>query len=205
MPGATQEHHRLTLATKVTLLRILGIPVFVLLMIYYTLGLRADRPNEFLRVAALAVFVLVALSDALDGYLARSRGEVTALGRMLDPLADKGLLLSAIIVLTRPSLPALRPQLPVWFAGIVVSRDALLIAGAFIVRHFTGSVHIEPRWTGKVSTALQMVCVTWVLADGPSGPVPRLCAVTAGFALAAGVRYVLDGARQLERARANAG
>jgi cardiolipin synthase len=193
---------KLTLATRVTLARILGIPVFVLLMIYYAMSLRAGRPDEYLRVAALAAFLLIALTDALDGFLARRRGEVTALGAVLDPLADKSLLLSAVIVLTRPGLPALQPQLPVWFSVIVISRDAMLVAGFFLIRHFAGAVKVRPRRAGKLSTFLLIAAVTWALADGPAAPFRWLCALAAGVTLVAGLQYVVDGIRQLERAHA---
>ena len=111
----TEENARrgLTLANKITLARILGIPVFVLLMIYYVMGLQRGAPNEYLRWSSLVLFVVVALTDALDGYVARSRDEITHLGRILDPLADKALLLSSLIMLTRPSIPALQPQIPI--------------------------------------------------------------------------------------------
>lgn len=194
----THELPRLTLATKVTLLRMLGIPVFVLLMVYYILGLRAGAPDEMLRIGALTVFVAVALTDALDGYLARSRNEVTELGRILDPLADKGLLLSAIIVLTRPSMPELQPQLPVWFALTVISRDVILVLGAFVVHHLVHAVRVRPRLTGKAATALQMATVTWVLMQAPGRPFPYLAAAAALLTALSGAQYILDGVRQVE-------
>ncbi|MBU4458958.1 MAG: CDP-alcohol phosphatidyltransferase family protein, partial [Verrucomicrobia bacterium] len=75
--GESKQIPRLTLATKVTLLRFLGIPIFVLMMVYYVLGLREGAADERYRIAALVTFLAVALTDALDGYLARSRGEIT--------------------------------------------------------------------------------------------------------------------------------
>jgi len=189
---------RLTLATKVTLLRFLGIPVFVLMMVYYTLGLREGAADERYRVMALVTFLAVALTDALDGYLARSRGEITQLGRILDPLADKTLLLAAIIMLTRPSLPALHPQIPVWFALAVISRDALLVLGAFVVHHLNSHVEVRPRWSGKLATVLQMGTVLWVLADAPARPFPWLAGAAAVLTVVAGGQYILDGIRQIE-------
>lgn len=198
MPDTGRTVPRVTLATKVTLLRFLGIPVFVLMMVYYTLGLREGAPDERYRVAALVTFLAVALTDALDGYLARSRGEITQLGRILDPLADKTLLLAAIIMLTRPSLPALHPQIPVWFALAVISRDALLVLGAFVVHHLNSHVEVRPRWSGKLATVLQMGTVLWVLADAPARPFPWLAGAAAIFTVVAGGQYILDGIRQIE-------
>ncbi len=198
MPDSERRIPRLTLATKVTLLRFLGIPVFVLMMVYYTLGLREGAADERYRVAALVTFLAVALTDALDGYLARSRGEITPLGKILDPLADKALLLAAIIMLTRPSLPALHPQIPVWFALAVISRDALLVLGAFVVHHLNSHVEVHPRWSGKLATVLQMGTVLWVLADAPARPFPWLAGAAAFFTVVAGGQYILDGIRQIE-------
>ena len=193
---------RITAATKVTLLRFLFIPVFVLLTLYYIIGLQAGEGAEYCayyRVGALVVFMLVALTDALDGYLARSRNEITELGRILDPLADKTLLLSAILVLTRPGLPQLQPQLPVWFSCIVLSRDVLLVLGAWVIHHFSGQMRVHPRMTGKIATFLQMGTVVWALADGPARLFPWCAAAAAAFTLVSGGQYALDGIRQLAR------
>ncbi|OQW98033.1 MAG: hypothetical protein BWK77_00225 [Verrucomicrobia bacterium A1] len=189
---------RLTLATKVTLLRFLGIPIFVLMMVYYVLGLREGAADERYRIAALVTFLAVALTDALDGYLARSRGEITQLGKILDPLADKTLLLAAIIMLTRPSLPALHPQLPVWFALAVISRDSLLLIGAFVIHHLNSRFEVFPRMSGKLATVLQMGSVLWVLADAPAGPFPWLAGAAALFTVISGGQYIFDGIRQIE-------
>lgn len=190
---------RITLATRVTLLRILGIPVFVLLMVYYHMSLRADAPNEMFRIAALGVFVLVAATDALDGYLARSRHEITELGRILDPLADKGLLLSAVVMLTRPSLPALQPQLPVWFTLTIVSRDVLLVLGAVVINHLAHRVEIRPRLTGKAATFFQMATVVCALAVcGPGPAFTGLAMLAAACTLVSGLQYTFDGIRQIE-------
>ena len=190
----------LTLATRVTLARLLGIPVFILLVGYYTTGLQAGAPNEYHRVGALAVFLAVALTDALDGYLARSRNEVTALGRLLDPLADKTLLVSALLMLTRPGLPELRPQFPLWFTVGAIGRDVLLVIGAFVVRHAAGTLHLQPRAAGKLSTLLQMAAITWVLAAAPERGLPLLCGVALATALLAGVQYTVNGWRQIAAA-----
>ena len=135
----------------------------------------------------------------MDGYLARSRNEITHLGRILDPLADKALLLSALILLTRPSLPALEPHIPVWFTLLVISRDVVLILGAVVIHAVAGAVVVKPRVVGKIATFFQMITIAWVLMQGR----PRLFAVwvaIAGFfTLVSGAWYLLDGMRQLEK------
>ena len=198
MPGAPTTAHGITLATKVTLARILGVPVFILLLVYYILGLGRGEVHTTQRLVALGVFVAVAFTDALDGYLARSRNEVTALGRVLDPLADKALLLSGLILLTRPNLPDLTPHIPVWFTALVISRDVTLVGGYFLIHHFAGHVEVRPRWTGKLATVLQMATICWVLAQA-SAPHFLWLVIAAGlFTAVSGLQYILDGLRQLE-------
>lgn len=194
----------MTLATRVTLLRILGIPVFVVLVIYYLIGLERHAANPQLRWWSLALFATLAATDALDGYLARSRNEVSNLGRILDPLADKVLLLAALILLTRPDLPGLTPHIPVWFTVGVVSRDVLLVGGYFLVRHLSGYVHVQPRWTGKLATVLQMATIVWVLAQASDRHFIWLVGSAGFFTLVAGLQYLRDGWRQVEPLAHNA-
>lgn len=190
----------LTLATKVTLIRLMGVPVFIVLLLYYTLGLAAGTPVELYRRLALGLFIAVAATDALDGYLARSRNEITRLGRFLDPLADKTLLLSALILLTRPNLPQLEPHIPIWFTALVISRDVILAVGYTIVHHFAATATVQPRIAGKIATVLQMALIVWVLMQAPAEHFLWLVGSAAIFTAVAGVQYVLDGVRQLDHA-----
>lgn len=197
-----QKHTILTLANKITILRILGVPVFILMLMYYTMGLEQGNAQEIYRSIALVVFVVLASTDALDGYYARSRNEITALGRMLDPIADKSLLLSALILLTRPSLPGLLPHIPIWFTLLVISRDVVLILGSILIHALAGQVEVTPRVVGKAATFFQMIAIVWVLIGGAPGPF-LICVVTAGaFTFLSGALYIFDGTRQLERAAA---
>lgn len=193
------SHSPVTLATKITIARILGIPVFILVLIYYKMSLAAGEPVEWYRHLALALFLVIALTDALDGYVARYRDEETRLGAILDPLADKALLLSAIILLTRPSLPALQPQFPVWFTLIVISRDVVLLSGTFLVQWLSGHVDVRPRLTGKAATVLQMVAIVCALAAMPKPFFLGVTLAAALFTLLSGVQYVIDGIRQVEK------
>ncbi len=202
MENASHKHAGLTLANKLTIVRILGVPVFILVVIYYLLSLRAGEGSDTLKAGALLLFTTLALTDALDGYLARSRNEITTLGRLLDPLADKALLLSAIILLTHPTIPELSPHIPVWFTLLVISRDVVLVLGAMLIHALAGHVDVKPHIVGKVATFFQMVTVFWVLI----GAAPRpffVCVLFAGlFTFLSGAIYLVDGIRQLERAAA---
>jgi CDP-diacylglycerol--glycerol-3-phosphate 3-phosphatidyltransferase len=196
------KHTILTLANKITILRILGVPVFILMLVYYTMGLAQGNAQEMDRAIALVIFLALAMTDALDGYFARSRNEITPLGRLLDPIADKALLLSGLILLTRPSLPGLTPHIPIWFTLLVISRDVVLILGSTIIHALVGHVEVKPRLLGKIATVLQMLTIVWVLVGGASGPFFYCVIVAGAFTLASGALYLFDGTRQLDRAAA---
>ena len=195
----SKHHVPLTLATRITIARIVGIPVFILVLIYFKMSLEAGEPVYWYRQLALGLFVLIAATDALDGYLARSRDEETRLGAILDPLADKALLLSAIILLTRPSLAELTPQFPVWFTLVVISRDVVLLSGSFVVNWVTGHLEVRPRISGKVATFFQMGAIIAALIPLPLTVFYGLVGLAAFFTLLSGLQYSVDGARQLER------
>ena len=104
---------------------------------------------------ALILFVLAGMSDGLDGLLARTLKQQTVLGQYLDPIADKGLLLSGIITLSISNWSEADPdygRFPAWFPVLVISRDAVILVGAIILYLLNGKVHVKPNWTGKVAT-----------------------------------------------------
>lgn len=195
----TTEPQPLTLATKVTIIRLLGVPVFILLLLYYGRSLAAHEPEHWLRWAALGLFVTIAATDALDGYLARSRNEITWLGRVLDPLADKALTLAGILLLSRPSLPELQPQFPVWFIWLVISRDAITIGGVFLIDFLTGTVTVRPRTSGKAATFFVMIAIGLALADISDKLFHGFVWLAASLILLSFILYLRDGWRQLDR------
>lgn len=146
----------MTTANKITLGRIALIPVFVLFAVYYGMGVGAGQPQEWLRWGAVMAFGVAALSDGLDGYIARKYNQRTELGVLLDPIADKGLLLAGILTL---SFSGWVYELPVWFAIVVVARDLIVMVGALVLVMLEGRAAVRPTWTGKAATALQMVAL----------------------------------------------
>jgi len=190
----------LTLANRITLGRFLLIPVFILLILYHIRSVAEGAPNEMLRWAGLMMFVVICLTDALDGYFARSRNERTRLGTLLDPLADKSLLLSSLVLLTGPWGACFNPHLPVWYVLLVISRDVALIAGAVFIHLAVGHIEVRPRLAGKLSTFFQMGLIFWVLGQAPVRWFPFLLWSAAGFTLISAFQYVSDGIRQLEKA-----
>ncbi len=173
----------LTLANRLTILRILMTPVIVVLLLYRHMG------------AALALFLLAGVTDGLDGLIARSWKQKTALGIVLDPLADKLLLTSTVITLT------ILKELPRWFTIIVVSRDVFLIGGSMILYMFLGKLGTPPSRLGKFTTGFQLATVLLAMVDNflpvVKPAILPLVAVTLGVTVASGLDYVYRGARLL--------
>ena len=197
VPANEVKLAELTLATKVTIARILGIPVFILLMIYYFISLEKGVPNDNLRYVAFGFFVAIIATDALDGYLARSRNEVSTLGALLDPLADKMLVLSSLVLLTRPGFGELDPQLPVWFSVTLISRDAFLIVGYFVIHAVANHVDVEPSVAGKGSTFLVAITVGCVLMQVPDPVLNVFIALSALCVIVSWWQYLQSGLKQM--------
>ncbi|MBN2508150.1 MAG: CDP-diacylglycerol--glycerol-3-phosphate 3-phosphatidyltransferase [Verrucomicrobia bacterium] len=181
----------MTTANKITIIRILLVPLFITQVIYYV-----QAGVEYHRWLALAAFGVAAISDGIDGYIARRYNQRSELGAILDPLADKLLLVSGVILLSFRNDPHL-PQLPLWLVATILSRDVLLLIGLAVIYYTCGRVMVQPVWLGKIATVLQMACVVWgLLKLGPVG----LLIGSAGAAVFTGVSgliYVFDGVRQL--------
>lgn len=199
----------MTTANKITFTRIFLIPIFVMMAVYYGRGVSHGTPQEWQRYATIAIFVIAAISDGVDGYLARRYHQQTQLGAMLDPIADKGLMLAAIITL---SVSNWHYELPLWFPVVVIARDILVIAGAVVMHMLTHEVKAKPNWAGKTATAVTMVALSLVmlqwnftLATFGSGnsqhsleflDVPVYLA--GFFTVISAVGYVLNGIRHLQ-------
>jgi CDP-diacylglycerol--glycerol-3-phosphate 3-phosphatidyltransferase len=185
----------MTTANKITILRILLIPFFVVELIYYF-----RTGNEIHRLAAILCFAVAAILDGVDGYIARRYNQISELGKILDPLADKLLLVSGIVALSFNHGNFLG-QIPLWLTGTIIGRDLLILLGVAVIRFTVGKVVVRPRFIGKVATVLQMSVVIWILLKWDFGHGGLwLKYLTFGAALCTGVSgllYVLDGIKQL--------
>ena len=193
----------MTTANKITVVRILMIPAFVTMAIYYGQSVQRGAPLEWMRFTAIAIFLIAAISDGLDGYVARRYNQKSSLGVILDPIADKGLLLSGIITLSISNWSDVDPdygRFPAWFPVLVISRDAILFVGAGVLYLLIGKVHVKPKWTGKVATVLQMVAIGWVMLQLRLLPLIYVVVAAGFFTLVSGIIYVADGVRQLQAA-----
>ena len=160
----------LTLPNALTLLRLLAIPVVLLLLL-------AERD-----VAAVGVFVLAAITDFLDGVIARRWGGTSYLGAVLDPVADRLMLSSVAVVL------ALREILPFWAVAILVGRDVLALVGSLA---FRGKIRVNK--VGKAATAILMTSVAVIMyRPGTPGEIlgEVMFALGLGLSLVAGALYV---------------
>jgi cardiolipin synthase len=181
----------MTTANKITILRILLIPFFVVEVLYY-----AQTGNEVHRFLAVLCFAVAAICDGVDGYIARRYNQRSELGAILDPLADKLLLVSGIVTLSFDHRPYLG-KVPLWLTGTIIGRDILLLIGLVVIQMMVGKVAIRPRILGKVATVLQMVVVLWILLKWDLRWLLVWAIGTAVCTGASGLLYVWDGSRQL--------
>jgi cardiolipin synthase len=168
-----------------TLLRILVTPLFVIFMIKGQYRL------------SLLVFTLAAVSDALDGFLARWFNQKTVLGAHLDPLADKLLLTAAYVAL------ALQEIIPAWLAVVVISRDFLILSGIAILRFFQIAFTIKPSMISKCTTAAQLATAFATLLGLEIAAVQPMLVplfwLTLILTTASGLHYVVLGISILNR------
>lgn len=148
---------------------------------------------------ALWVAVLVGGSDALDGVLAKRCGWESRLGAILDPLADKLMLLACYVSL------GLLGDLPMWLVALVLGRDLVIVSGAFAYHRLVGPLAAAPTRISKLTTVAQIVLVLWSLVDGLDGVMlppalgHALVLVVAGLTVASGLHYVLTWSAKARR------
>jgi cardiolipin synthase len=178
----------LSIPNYLTLFRILLTPVFFISLVSYT------PDKEELRFVALAIFVIAALTDALDGLLARFLKQRTALGQMLDPLADKILLLSAYIGLLFVASIPFRP--PLWITITIIFRDLILLFGFLTLNFAAVKVEVQPNIWGKLTTVSQMLLLCFILLEWPVA-IP-LAFLTVTFTIVSGIIYIMRGLKFIQ-------
>ena len=182
----------MTTANKVTIGRIILVPVFVVQMLYYF-----RTGEELHRYLAMGAFLIATISDGIDGYLARHRGQATQLGAFLDPIADKLLMLSGFILLSIEfENNPFGQRMPLWLTGTVIGRDVIVVTGSVLLYVVIGNVEVKPLFMSKTSAVLQMVTIGWVLCKLPAiGTFWLALAVSVTTAIT-GLLYVREGIRQ---------
>jgi len=176
-----------TLPNLLTVFRMVLIPVFASLLFY----------QRF--VLALVVFVLAGVTDGLDGLLARRFNQKSQLGTILDPIADKLMLVTAFVVLSMRSvfpqpLPSHLP-VPFWVTVAVISRDVFILVGAAAINVVTGFRGFRPSMLGKINTTVQIAAIAAIIfaASVPFGTgyyLPTVYTIVFAFAVLSGAHYV---------------
>jgi cardiolipin synthase len=173
----------LNLPNSLTVLRILLVPVFVGFLLYEHFDY------------ALMTLLVAAMTDGLDGAIARFTDQRTRLGEYLDPLADKLLLMSAIVTLS------VLHFIPVWAVILVVSRDAILLAGTVLANLTDIDIDIAPTWLGKGTTLAQICYVIMVLLFATGRVSAELVlpflAIMVILTTGSGVHYLFRGIQRL--------
>ena len=170
-------------ANKISVFRILSVPFFVSCLVYYS------PERNYLRNLALVIFALAVLSDAVDGYIARKTNQYSKAGKILDPLGDKLLLMSAFIFLSPMSKFPVRFPFGVVF--VVISRDVIILLGALVVFMIKQNIDISPTRWGKLTTTFQMSSVIAVLFQWKVSYLFWWTAVF--FTIISGIDYVMRG------------
>lgn len=165
----------------ITLLRIVCVPFLVILIFNQSYGY------------ALVLFLCAGVSDAFDGYIAKRFNCITKLGKILDPIADKCLLVAVFVVL------AYHMHIPFWLAAIVVFRDLVIIFGVVFISVLLGGIELKPLWVSKLNTVLQALLVTAVLFNLtslsflPRLEVETLYIVVAASSVLSGIAHIYQG------------
>ena len=141
----------MTLANQLTILRMCLVPGLVILLLYGFYGW------------GLLVFAVAGVTDALDGLAARLLHQRTELGTMLDPLADKLLVTSSLVVLSWPSASLVVP-IPVWITILSISRDTGILVAVLVFNVYIRRRSFPPSFLGKATTVVHIVTILWVIA-----------------------------------------
>lgn len=184
---------KMNLANKITFTRILATPIFLFFLMPGWFGqfLGLDKWGRY---AAAAVFLLAAITDMIDGNIARKRNMVTELGKFLDPIADKLLVVSALIAFIRTD------NLSVWAVFIIIARE-FIITGFRVIAAGRGVVIAADKW-GKIKTIVQIVAIVAILirnfplsliTDFPVGTALMYIAVI--LTIISGVNYIVKNAK----------
>ena len=154
----------MNLPNKLTMFRICMVPVFLVL-----LCVNLPMSDTAMRLSTAVVFAITSLTDMIDGKIARKYNLITDFGKFMDPLADKFLVMSAMLgILVR--FDYLRPVF-VWAAAIVIFREFAVTSLRLVVAGKSGIV-VAAAWLGKVKTTLQMVCIVAILLEPVILPFP---------------------------------
>jgi len=197
---------KLNWATRITLFRILLIIPFVSFMLKINDPALSETIRNVVRYISILLFLVMAASDGVDGYLARRKNQITKFGAFLDPIADKLLITCACLLLASQRGQVENFLLPPTVVVLIIGKDLFLLIGFVIVYLITSKIHIAPVFIGKLATTLQLSMVAGILI-GPeiSSILPGwiwflriLWWSAAGTAILVTLIYTRDGSRYIE-------
>jgi cardiolipin synthase (CMP-forming) len=189
-----------TFASKITIARICLVPIFALLAFFYGHTRTQGHPDESLRWWALGVFVFAAVTDGVDGWVARRFNQCSDFGAYIDPIADKALLLTGVIVLSLIDWGEPGWRLPIWFALLVILRECIILGGIKILYIYQRKVKIKPCWVGKICTVTQMIAIGWVMLRVVKISPVYPCLIAGFFTIWSSICYFRQGQRILRGA-----
>ncbi len=165
----------MNLANKLTIFRIILVPIMIIVTFF-------NIPGEFLGIPTVSwilnlIFIIASITDKLDGYIARSRNQVTTFGKFLDPIADKILVITAMIILVEMG------KLPAWIPTIVVFREFIVSGYRLIAVEKGGKVIAASIW-GKLKTVTQMIAIILAFIDNNSFGAVFIKGLTGGYEIA---------------------
>lgn len=179
----------INIANIMTLIRILAVPFFISAIVYY-------HPfQDYLRYVALGIFLVAVITDIIDGYVARTYHQDTKIGAILDPLADKLLLMSAFICLYVVKDIGYPTEIPLWILLIVVSRDTILLLGGAAVYLTRGHIDVIPSRLGRLTAFFQVLSIISLFLQLPF--FPALWFIVGALSVVSGIDYLQSGAKVL--------
>jgi cardiolipin synthase len=207
--GKIRPWKSLSWPNRISILRLLLVAPFVVLV------MNQNRAHwEAARYAALAIFVAMAVSDLVDGTLARRMNAKTRLGAILDPLADKVLIICSAVLLSLPNSAVPGAQLPDWVVVAIVGKELWMIVGFLVIYLVTDRFRIRPTAVGKACTVAQLVMFGFVLlapdfnrlrdglgtalATALSWTVAGICVLAVVSYTRLGLGFIAEGAKPLD-------
>lgn len=198
---------KLSLATRITIFRMLLIAPFVSFMLKTNDPSLSIGVRNAIRYISIFIFLIMAVGDGIDGYLARRKKQVTKVGAFLDPIADKLLMTCACLLLASERGHVGEFLLPSTVVVLIIGKDLFLLIGFTIIYFITSQIHIAPVFVGKLATALQLSMVAGILiAPEVSAIFPGwiwllriLWWSAAGTAILATLIYIRNGSRYIEQ------
>lgn len=177
----------MNLANKLSIVRILLIPFFVGSIVYYKVE------GGFITYLPFMIFLIAVITDGIDGFIARRFNQKTELGTIIDPIADKLLLISAFVCLAFSKSIPFNLRLPPWLPILVISRDIIIVIGSAIIHMIKGHIQVVPTILGKVTTFFQMLTILAVLIKFPHSFV--IWNLAGALTVASGINYIMRGSR----------